>query len=89
MRRCRNGRANEAELLESSIQVRDDAERAALEYEAANGQLGALIVKGGAAGSHWRRCGEERERMSEGGGGAARFGLGVRARHCDADANLE
>src|SRR3984893_4734517 len=36
---------NEAELLESSIKVRDDAERAALELEAANGQLSGLMAK--------------------------------------------
>jgi chromosome segregation protein len=34
--------ANEAALLESSVQVRDSAERAALDWEAANGQLSAL-----------------------------------------------
>jgi chromosome segregation protein len=33
---------NEAALLESSIQVRDDGERAAFDWETANGQLGAL-----------------------------------------------
>jgi len=36
---------NEAELLEVSIKVRDDAEHAAMEWESANAQLSALTVK--------------------------------------------
>src|SRR5882757_5518129 len=53
-----------AELLESSIKVRDDAERAALEFEAASGQLGALTVKAAELQTSIGVLRQERERMS-------------------------
>ena len=62
--------ASETELLESSIKVRDDAERAALEFEGANGQLNGLMFKSAElrGGFDWDRCDRNAKRMSRGGG---------------------
>src|SRR4029077_11020724 len=72
---------NEAVLLESSIQVRDDAERAALEYEAASGQLGALMVKAAELQASIGTLRQERERMSAEADALRESVVGVRARH--------
>jgi len=73
--------ANEAELLESSIKVRDDAERAALEFEAASGQLGALTVKAAELQTSIGALRQERERMSAEADALRESVVGVRARH--------
>jgi chromosome segregation protein len=52
---------SEAQLLESSIQIRDDAERAAFEWEGANGNLSALKQKGAALQAAITGLREERE----------------------------
>ena len=52
---------NEAALLESSIQIRDRAERAAYEREAANAQLSALQQQAAALQTHIAGLREQRE----------------------------
>jgi chromosome segregation protein len=52
---------NEAALLESSIQIRDSAERAAYEREAANAQLSALKQQAAALQTHIAGLREQRE----------------------------
>jgi len=52
---------NETALLESSIQIRDSAERAAFDWEAANGQLTALQQQGFALQARISGLREERE----------------------------
>jgi len=73
--------ASEAELLESSIAVREGAERAALEFEAANGQLSALMVKAAGLQASIGALREERERMSAEADALRESVVGVRARH--------
>ena len=73
--------ASEAELLESSIKVRDDAERAALEFEAANGQLNLLMVKAGELQASIGRLRQERETMTAQADALRESVVGVRARH--------
>jgi chromosome segregation protein len=73
--------AHEAELLESSIKVRDDAERAALEFEAASGQLGALTVKAAELQTSIGVLRQERQRMSAEADALRESVVGVRARH--------
>ena len=51
---------NEAALLESSIQIRDSAERAARDWEVANGQLSALRQQGAALQERLAGLREER-----------------------------
>jgi len=75
------GEANEAELLESSIKVRDDAERAALEFEAANGQLNALMVKAAELQASIGTLRQEREAMTAQADALRESVVGVRARH--------
>jgi chromosome segregation protein len=52
---------NESVLLESSIQIRDNAERAALDWEAANAQLSALQQQAAALQTGIARLREQRE----------------------------
>src|SRR6266404_3218917 len=73
--------ANEAELLESSIKVRDDAERAALEFEAANGQLNALMVRAAELQASIGTLRQEREAMAAQADALRESVVGVRARH--------
>ncbi len=72
---------NEAALLESSIQIRDGAERAALEWEAANGQLGALNQKVAALQGRIAGLREEREAAAKEADALRDSLAGVRARH--------
>ena len=73
--------SNEAELLESSIKIRDDAERAAMDWEAASGQLNALQQK--AAELHARIAGlrEQREATAKQADALRDEIVTVRARH--------
>jgi chromosome segregation protein len=72
---------NEAELLEVSIKVRDDAERAAMDWETANGQLSALTVKSAELQASIGTLRQERERMSAEADALRDSVVGVRARH--------
>lgn len=72
---------SEAELLEVSIKVRDDAERAAMEWEAANAQLNALTVKSAELQASIGTLRQERERMSAEADALRDSVVGVRARH--------
>src|SRR5258708_39164520 len=73
--------ANEAELLEASIKVRDDAERAALEFEAANGQLNALMVRAAELQASVGTLRQEREAMAAQADALRESGVGGRGRH--------
>ncbi len=75
------GEASEGELLESSIKVRDDAERAALEFEAANGQLNLLTGKAAALQASIGVMRQERETMTAQADALRESVVGVRARH--------
>src|SRR6202023_1603904 len=72
---------NESELLEGSIKVRDDAERAAMEWEAANAQLNALTAKSAELQASIGTLRQERERMSAEADALRDSVVGVRARH--------
>jgi chromosome segregation protein len=72
---------NEAQLLESSIQIRDGAERAALEWETANGHLGALNQKTAALHARIAALREEREVATKQADALRDSLAGVRARH--------
>src|SRR5713101_158967 len=72
---------NETELLEASIKVRDDAERAALEWETASGQLHALTVRAAELQASIGALRQERERMSAEADALRESVVGVRARH--------
>jgi chromosome segregation protein len=72
---------NEAELLEVSIKVRDDAERAAMEWESANAQLSALTVKSAELQASIGTLRQERERKSMEADALRDSVVGVRARH--------
>ena len=56
---------NEAALLESSIQIRDSAERAALDWELANGQLSAFQQQAVALQARIAGLREQRERAAK------------------------
>ncbi len=71
----------EAQLLESSIQIRDDAERAALDWEAANGHLGALNQKTAALQVRIAGLREEREALTKQSDTVRDSLSAVRARH--------
>ena len=71
----------EAQLLESSIQIRDDAERAAIEWEAANGNLSALNQKTAALQTRIAGLREEREAATKQGDALRDSLAGIRARH--------
>ena len=73
--------ANEGELLESSIKVRDDAERAALEFEAANGQLNLLMRQAAELQASIGTLRQEREAMTAQADALRESVVGVRARH--------
>jgi chromosome segregation protein len=72
---------NEAQLLESSIQIRDDAERAAFAWEAANGNLSALNQKTAALQTRIAGLREEREAVTKQADALRDSLAGVRARH--------
>ena len=72
---------NEAELLEGSIKIRDDAERAAMEWESANAQLSALTVTAAELQATIGTLRQERERMSAEADALRDSVVGVRARH--------
>jgi chromosome segregation protein len=71
----------EAQLLESSIQIRDDAERAAFEWEAANGNLSALNQKIAALLTRIAGLREEREAATKQAEALRDSLAGIRARH--------
>ncbi len=73
--------ASEAELLESSIKVRDDAERAAMEFEAASGQLNALMAKAAELQASIATLRQEREAMAAQADALRESVVGVKARH--------
>ena len=73
--------SNEAQLLESSIKIRDGAERAALEWEATNGQLGALNQKTAALQTRIAALREERETATKQAEALRDSLAGMRARH--------
>ena len=73
--------SNEAQLLESSIEIRDGAERAALEWETANGHLGALNQKTAALQTRITALREERETATKQADALRDSLAGVRARH--------
>jgi chromosome segregation protein len=73
--------SNEAQLLESSIEIRDGAERAALEWETANGHLGALNQKSAALQTRMAALREERETATKQADALRDSLAGVRARH--------
>jgi chromosome segregation protein len=75
------GEASEGELLESSIKVRDDAERAALEFEAASGQLNLLMRKAAELQASISTLRQEREAMTAQADALHESVVGVRARH--------
>jgi chromosome segregation protein len=72
---------NEAELLEVSIKIRDDAEREAMEWEAANAQLSALTAKSAELQATIGTLRQERERMSAEADALRESVVGLRARH--------
>jgi chromosome segregation protein len=72
---------NEAVLLESSIQIRDDAERAALEWEAASGHLSALNQKVAALQATIASLRKEREAAAAQADALRDSLAGLRARH--------
>jgi chromosome segregation protein len=72
---------NEAALLESSIQIRDDAERAAFDWEAANGQLGALNQQVAALQARIAALREERETATKEADALRDSLASMRARH--------
>ena len=73
--------ANEAALLESSVKIRDDAERAAMEWEAASGQLHALQQQSVELQARIASLREEREKTSKEADGLRDELVGIRARH--------
>jgi len=73
--------ANEAELLESSIKIRDDAGRAAMDWEAASGQLSTLQQKSAELQTRIAGLREEREATSQRADALRDEIVGVRARH--------
>ena len=72
---------NEAELLESSIKIRDDADRAAMEWESASGQLSALQQKSAELQARIVALREEREGTAKQADALRDEIVGVRARH--------
>src|ERR1700730_2700190 len=72
---------NEAQLLESSIQIRDGAERTALEWETATGHLSALNQKTAALQARIAALREEREGATKQADALRDSLAGVRARH--------
>ena len=72
---------SETELLEASIKVRDDAERAALEWETASGQLHALTVRTAELQASIGALRQERERMNAEADVLRESVVGARARH--------
>jgi chromosome segregation protein len=72
---------NEAVLLESSIQIRDGAERAALEWEAANARLSALNREIAALQATIANVREERESAATQADTLRNALAGVQARH--------
>src|SRR4029077_15365720 len=77
----KKGEASEGELLESSIKVRDDAERAALELEAANAQLHLLMAKAAELLGSIGTLRQGREATAAQADALREAGGGVRARH--------
>jgi chromosome segregation protein len=73
--------SNEAQLLESSIQIRDGAESAAFEWEAANGRLSALNQKTVALQKSIAGLREEREAATKQSDALRDSLSGIRARH--------
>ena len=73
--------ANESELLESSIKVRDDADRAAFELEAASAQLNSLTQKATALQTSIAALREQREATSQQADALRDSIVAVRARH--------
>jgi chromosome segregation protein len=72
---------NETTLLESSLKIREDAERAGIELEAANGSLNTLHQKAAELQAHVSALREQREEAT-GQADALRDSIvGVRARH--------
>jgi chromosome segregation protein len=72
---------NEAELLESSIKIRDDAENAALAWESAGGNLNTLTAKAAALQARIATLREERETTTKQADALRDAVVGVRARH--------
>jgi chromosome segregation protein len=72
---------NETALLESSIKIRDDAERAAMEFESAGSQLSALVVKAADLQASIAALRQERERLSAESDALRESVVQVRARH--------
>jgi chromosome segregation protein len=72
---------NEAALLESSIQIRDSAERAARDWEVANGQLGALRQQGAALQERLAGLRQERDAAAKEAEALRDSLSGARARH--------
>jgi chromosome segregation protein len=73
--------ANEAELLESSVKIRDDAERAAMEWEAASAQLHALQQQSAELQARIAALREEHEKAGKQADALREEIVGVRARH--------
>jgi chromosome segregation protein len=73
--------ATEADLLESSIKIRDDAERAAMDWEAASGQLSSLQHKSAELQTRIAGLREEREGTAKTADALHEEIVGVRARH--------
>src|SRR6202047_741598 len=73
--------SNEHELLESSIKVRDDADSAAHEFEAASGQLGVLKQKAADWQATIQELQQERETIKQQVDALRDSLAGVRARH--------
>jgi chromosome segregation protein len=73
--------SNETQLLESSIQIRDGAERAAFEWESANGHLSALNQKIAALQKSIAGLREEREAATKQSDALRDSLSGIRARH--------
>jgi chromosome segregation protein len=72
---------NEAVLMESSIQIRDGAERAALEWEAANARLSVLNQEIAALQATIAKVREERESAATQADALRNALVGLRARH--------
>jgi chromosome segregation protein len=77
----RKREANEHELLETSIRIRDDADQAAYDWEAASGQLNALTQNAAALQSRIADLRQQREATTQKADVLRDSLSGVRARH--------
>jgi len=73
--------STEHELLETSIRVRDDAERAAHDFESASGQLNSLKQSAAEMQAKIAQLREQRETLSKQADAVHDSVVGVRARH--------